>query len=329
MNASTGTRELFELECMGNILQGTCHRTRDESSAHDVNPNSSKCIGMVFLSGMGATRSANGDAAVYWGDALAKNGHLFFRLDLPGYGDSSGDPPPEWIRRITAGGDAPVASAAIRELAAQFHLSGVIVVGHCSGTISAILSAATNDACKGLVLMDPYFHLPLQKPSRVRRTLHLWAARLGIDQSLANLYEYWKGMHRTLRGSGLPDNANIPLIKAWKTVVSAGIPVLILKSPGRNLDRAKAKSGEFDYAQYIQKLTDEAGDAGFTTRVMTKTVDGSHHSFANQVGRTAVLQHMEHWLTGNFPVEQVPNPNMETENAEPDRLKHLAKLEAV
>ena len=83
----------------------------------------------------------------------------------PGLGDSDGDISSDLLDFINSGGYAAIAASSVKELVKRIGLSGVVIVGHCAGSVSALFAAAATIKCKGLILMDPYFHLPQMKQS--------------------------------------------------------------------------------------------------------------------------------------------------------------------
>ena len=296
MKEAIETRELFALDNLGVVLQGTCHDTCDKGLDAQSNLIKRDRVGLLFMNGLSAMRSAKGDSAVYWADSFAKRGYPSFRLDLPGFGDSEGDPPTDQLGFINQGGYGTIATDAIDELAARFNLSGIVIVAHCSGTVTAIYTAASSRKCRGLVLMDPYFYLPQIKGSKIRRLLHVWALQSRLEGLLINLYDLSKQLFLFFRGNARPDNANIPLLRCWKEIASSGLPILIFKRSGREAPGVKPRTGEFDYLKHILDL------AGRKSQVVVRVTDGAHHSFANHLGRAAVRQHTEQWLDAYFPL---------------------------
>jgi hypothetical protein len=121
MNEMVETRELIMLDGHGVIIRGTYHKAHDDNPDTQLNLLRRDRVGVVFLNGLTATRAGHGDAVVYWADSLAERGYPSFRLDLPGHGDSEGDPPTEWLGLINMGGYASIASATIRELVGRSH----------------------------------------------------------------------------------------------------------------------------------------------------------------------------------------------------------------
>ena len=296
-------RDLIELKGRDGIVRGTYHRARCRNSGGE-RPR----IGLLFLSGLSQTRAANGDSAVYWARSLAECGYPVVRLDLPGFGDSDGDPSTELLAFINRGGYAPIVSAAIDELVTRFDLAGVIIVGHCTGTVSAIFTAANNKRCKGLVLLDPIFYVPQAESNilKVRRRVHDLVLRCHLDAFLTKIYDSLRELWLSLRGSAPPENANFPLLGRWKELASTGLPILILRSPGSKAPGTKTRTGEFDYLKHVLEL------AGRKSRVEFQVAEGANHSFANGQGRIAVLELTEHWLRANFPLAEPDNSNATT-----------------
>lgn len=297
MQQATDTRELIDVEVLGLRLRGTFHRPARSFAALRSGSGDQGRTGVLFLNSLALPRAATGDSAVYWADAFAERGYPAFRFDLPGLGDSDGETSTDLLDFINAGGYAPSAVALAKELAARAGVSGVVVVGHCAGSVSAVFAAAAAKECKGLILMDPYFHLPVAKRPEVREHLSDWVRRSTIGKMLSNLYDRAKLLRLFLRGSTPPGNANVALLSRWKQVAGAGLPILMFKAPGIKATGSKPRLGEFDYIQHVLKL------AGRKSRVTVKTVEKADHSFANRAGREAVRQEIESWLVRYFPFQ--------------------------
>lgn len=312
MKNTIEARELITLDGLDVIVRVTYHKPYDDGSGSESHLIERERVGVVFFNGYSATRAGHGDAAVYWADSFAERGYPAFRLDLPGFGDSDGEPPTEWLDFINMGGYAPVASAKIRELVARFNLSGVVIMGQCSGAVSAICTAATTKDCKGLILMEPYFHLPHTIGPKIRQQLNFWTLQSRLGGLLSKIYGLLKEIRLFLSANSAPGNANFLLLRNWKELASMGLPILILMVPGRATRGTKPKFGEFDYLKHVVDL------AGRRSQVVISLVDGANHTFANREGRAAVLRHVEHWLNTCFPLlsmkkglgtPHVPNPS--------------------
>jgi pimeloyl-ACP methyl ester carboxylesterase len=293
-------RELITLDHHGHMVQGTYHRSGDISSATNHKPR----LGIVFLNSLSLPRAATGDSAVYWADCLAACGYPTFRIDLPGLGDSDGKLPKDLLEFINSGGFAFGAAEKVRELVGRFDLSGVIIVGHCAGAVSALFAAAESDVCKGLVLLDVYFHLPQAVRPKMRQKLSAWALNNRLGRFMSNVYDQLKKISLSMRGSKPPDNANFPLLRCWKKVTSTELPILILKAPARKATGTKPRKGDFDYLDYILKMVRDRD------QVTVTFTEGTDHSFANRLGRNAVQQEMESWLKSHFPLTQAQPPRL-------------------
>jgi pimeloyl-ACP methyl ester carboxylesterase len=298
MKQSIEGRELITLGSFGAVVHGTYHRSRDTNT----DGHEQKRVGILFLNSLSLPRASTGDSAVYWAESFAEAGYPSFRIDLPGLGDSEGSLPVGLLDFINSGGFAGAASDKVKELVERFNLSGIIVVGHCAGVVSALFAAEKCTQCRGLILMDPYFHLPQAVRPKLRQTMSSWALHSKTGRIASNMYDQLRKFYRRLRGSRPPNNANFALLRCWKDVASTGLPILLLKAPARKAFGAKPRAGEFDYLQYVLKL------AGRRSQVNVKFVDGTDHSFANKVGRSAIRQHTENWLKAHFPMDEGTAP---------------------
>jgi pimeloyl-ACP methyl ester carboxylesterase len=285
MQETIETRELFTLNGLGAIVRGTHHRTCGQVPG-------SEHIGVVILNSLSPTRAGAGDSAVCWGDSFAKYGYPVFRLDLPGFGDSEGNPPAELLKVINSGGYGPSAAVLIKELSQRFNLSRVVVMGLCAGALSAIYTAAASKECKGLVLLDPYFQLPLPPKSWLWQKLTGRFSRSAPGRMIENAFGRLTDVRLRLSRNPLPENSNVLLLNCWKLVASKGLPILLFKAPS-----IKARGEEFDYLRYILE------QAGSNSRVEVKVITGAGHTFSTRSGKTAVQQHTEVWLDANFPLQ--------------------------
>lgn len=314
MIQSIEKRELMSVSFRGVTIHGTFHRPRPVEGELSFG----RRVGVVFLNSLSLPRASTGDSAVWWADSLAESGYPTFRIDLPGLGDSPGDLPTNLLDFINAGGFAPAAADVAAELTERYRLPGVIFVGHCAACVSSIFAAARGAACKGLVLMDPYFHLPQAVRPAMRRRLSQWALESPLGRTASSIYDRVKEVRLLLRGNSLPENANRALIRSWRSVASAGIPVLMLKAPSRKAMGAGPRSGEFDYLAYARKI------AGSRGRVDVRVIDRTDHSFANRHGRSQVRSQLESWLGANFPPASIDDRG-------PSRtasIAHLARVTA-
>jgi pimeloyl-ACP methyl ester carboxylesterase len=296
MNLSIAGRELVTLNGDGVSFRGTFHKPLDPASGALLPEGTRGRTGIVFFNSLSLPRSASGDAAVYWAEAFAQCGYPSFRFDLPGLGDSPGDIPAELLNFINSGGYAQVAASKMKELVARFELSGVIFVGHCAGGVTTVeASVLCRAQCEGLILLDPYFHLPQAIRPKMRRKLSDWALQSRLGDRLSNIFYRLKKLRLRFRGNALPQNANLPLLKCWKELAASRLPVLVLKAPARKTSAAGPRPGEFDYLRHL------LGNKGSRHKVSVQFVDGTNHAFANRKGRLAVRLLCERWLCDHFP----------------------------
>jgi pimeloyl-ACP methyl ester carboxylesterase len=299
MNQAIEGRELITLDGRGVLFRGTFHRPRGTDSSAEPCAGTRNRTGVVFLNSLSLPRAATGDSAVYWAESFADCGYPSFRFDLPGLGDTAGDIPLELLNFINAGGYASITAAKVEELVKRFELSGVVLVGHCAGTVSAIYAAAAGAGkCKGLVLLDPYFHVPQAVRPKLRQGLSNWALQSKMGGVLSRIYDRVRDVLLLLRRNAPPRNANFGLLNRWKEVASAGLPILFIKAPARKSAGIKPRVGEFDYLKYVLGL------AGRNSKVVVELIEGTDHSFANRQGRAAVRQHTESWLASYFPRQE-------------------------
>lgn len=306
MNQTAEGREVFILDGLHMPVYGTRHKTADELRGKDAGQ-----VALVFLNGLLATRSGHGDAVAYWADCFAEAGYPSYRIDLPGYGDSPGDAPEEWVEHINIGGDAEAAVAKIQELIQRFRLSGVVLVGQCSGAVTAIFAARRLSQCRGLILMEPYFFLATFRPSMVRRYLDRCRLRSPIGAKCRNIFRPLQAVYRvlvgktiqrcrTLAGRALPDNANIALLDSWKQLVATGAPILLIsaeikKEPGRG-------PADFDYIGYIANCAEKTG------ALTLAEVEEATHTFSNQQGRLEIRDRALGWLAAKVLPRVVEDP---------------------
>jgi alpha-beta hydrolase superfamily lysophospholipase len=307
MITSLDTRELviFEGKDLGAGVQGTYHRAAQASSGKVQDRPA-----VLFLNSLSLPRAASGDSAVQWADSIAQSGYPTFRIDMPGLGDSAGHTSTDLLDNINAGKLAPVASAVVKEITQRYALPGVIIFGHCAGSVSALYAAAAVKECKGLILLDPYFHLPQAKRPAVREGLSDWARRSKIGRLLSYVYDRVKKLALLMRGTTPPGNANQPLLACWKQVATGGLPILLLRAPGIKAQGSKPRVGEFDYIEHILKL------AGRKSKVSAEFVEGADHSFANHQGREAAERHIGEWLSSHFAPEGLGSRSKEVPAAQ-------------
>jgi pimeloyl-ACP methyl ester carboxylesterase len=288
------TREVIVLKTNDGVVRGTYHKAYDHNRGSAVNSVKRNRVGVLFLNSLSPTRAAAGDTAVFWADSFAKQGYPSFRVDPPGFGDSDGEPPPDLLGFINSGGYASSDSFVINELTRRFNLSGVVIAGLCAGAVSAIYAAAASKESVGLVLLDPFFQVPITtgptgRPSIARRILNR-ISRGTLGNLIAIAGERMRAFRMWLSGPTLPANTNFPLVAAFRTLASRGFPILVLNAPF-----TQRQTGQFDYPTYLQ------GAVGPKNRIVIQTVDGTGHSFSNPKGRATVRENTEAWLKACFP----------------------------
>lgn len=287
-------RELIVLTSANIITRGTYHKPYGEGSQSQAEPVRSKRVGILFLNSLSPTRAAHGDSAVYWADSVAQSGYPAFRIDMPGFGDSEGEPPPDLLRFINTGGYASLVADKAAELVERFSLSGVVIVGLCAGAVSALFAAASCPHCKGVILMDPYFHLPLKASSRLWQTLTGRISRSALGRGISGVCDKIKATWVFLRGDMPPQNANFSLLTAWDALSANEVPMLVFKPTG------VARKGEFDYLRYLLRNADRR------SQVVLKVIEGAGHTFSNTAGRTGVQRDTMTWLNKHFSLTSSP-----------------------
>jgi pimeloyl-ACP methyl ester carboxylesterase len=291
VNPSIPTREIITVAVDGNCLFGTYHKSYHATSALH-GPAESNRVGVLFLNPGFLPRAS--PSAVYWAESFAKSGYPAFRFDLPGLGDSEGDIPEKMLDHVSAGGYAPVLSAIVKNVVDRFGLSGIVIMGLCSGAVTALFTATVIKDCAGVVLMDPYFFLPRER-MKIRDQLGHWATRNRLGAVASEIYHRLRHIFQLFGANKLPRNANRPLLRCWDQLTSAGMPILILKAPAVKTRGVKPRLGEFDYLDYLQARS------GRNHRITVALIEGTNHSFADAVGTVAVRQRTEEWLNDCFP----------------------------
>jgi pimeloyl-ACP methyl ester carboxylesterase len=289
MRQTLGSRALFTLSGSNVDLHGTYHMPTDSVAKTDFQATASGRIGILFVNALSTPRAGFADSAVHWAESFAACGYPAFRVDLPGLGDTFGAIPMELLTFITKGGYANIAIDKIKELIDRFSLAGIVIVGHCAGAVTALFAASEPKACKGLILMDPYFDFAKRVAAHAPE-IASWSRRSRLGEVLRDTYGLVRELPRAIRKDRLPPSANPALLDQWRRVASGGMPILVLRSPGK-----QPRTGQFDYMKHAVKL------AGRKARVEIKLLGDADHSFANRTGRNAVRMQAEAWLSEYFP----------------------------
>jgi pimeloyl-ACP methyl ester carboxylesterase len=307
------TREVISVSVGGVNLRGTFHKPQSEASDSSLEQDKGNRIGVLFLTWF-VPRAGNGDSGVYWAESMAKCGYLAFRLDLPGHGDADGELAMPGID-IDGGAYGPALSGIASQLVERYHLKAVVVVATCTGAVTTIYAAADNECIKGLVLMDPYFHVqPVSQPrgllvrwqmSIVRALAWDRVARPGVRDGGVKLLSLIRGIYHRVTSIGnrtfarrtrLPGNANLPLIRCWNQLANRHIPMLVMRSPS-----SAPALGDFDYLDFLRPRSDA------DCRISIKQIERAGaiqctRAFAERHGKETVRTNTEQWLSAYFPL---------------------------
>src|SRR5271168_4849818 len=293
---ATETRTLISFKNSGIMLRGTYHVPYDQRAGlHTIGKQNR--VGVLILNSLSLPRSATGDSSVFCADSFAAGGYQTIRLDMSGLRDSDGNIPEDSLEFINLGGYEGLVSSAVKDLVDLFSLSGIVIYGHCAGSVSTIFGAAASRECKGVVIMDPYFYLPpTTKQSMMWKRLYSGTLRSSLAGILGNFRDRLKDFHPSLHRNIPPKNANFALLQRWKDVATNGLPILLLQAQSQNTPSVKPKLGEFDYLRHVLKLADHK------TQVTVQSIGDTDHSFANRAGRSTVSRHVMQWLNTYFPI---------------------------
>lgn len=275
-------------------------------------------VGFLFLNFGQAPRSGLADVASFCADALAANGVLTFRVDMPGIGDTEG-PLPVYLqqlwREIEDGAHTPYAIDVVRTLLARHELKGFVLCGLCGGAVTAVYAAgALRDETLGLVLIEPDFALHVKPNAEgliteshgdedmdTRTYFDSIAAlvkNLRSPESWMRLFSgqasYRKHVHLVqhglnrvrdrVLGKQLPPDANLPLIDCLRKLAGRGMATLVLTAGDAHLD-------------YIQ---DDVLAGVSKKKIRFEAIEGTNHMFATQIGKDAAAGHINSWLRARF-----------------------------
>jgi pimeloyl-ACP methyl ester carboxylesterase len=288
-------RQLITLGADGILVRGTYHDAPRKTSGAT---SQEKRIGVLFLNPLSTPRALIGDSAVYWASSFAAQGYPSLRIDLPGLGDTYGEVAKDLLTFINNAGFAAITAAKVKEFSQRFGLAGVVIYGHCAGGTTAVYAASACKECKGLIITDPYFNAANMLTPKLSPGMVDWARRTKVGEVLRAAYARLREARKKRGNGALPGNANVNLVTHWKQLVSSGLPILVLKS-GEPVGSgsSKLRAGTFDYLDHI------ASFAGQKSQLSLHTIEGTNHSFADRLGRAAILEHAESWLRNQFPGE--------------------------
>jgi len=285
------TREVMTLIAGDLYLRGTHHKPQYAAGELGKFPAQSR-TGVLLLTGLADPRVGCADCAVHWADGIAGRGYDCFRVDLPGLGDSDGEVAENeaiFMPLVNSGFFSEPVSAIIDQLFERFYLDRLFLMGHCSGAVTAIYSAASNRKISGVILLDPYFHLQeneIRKDSFLNLHLSIIARLMGSASARAlavKVHSVARSFYR--RRIKALENPNLPLMSRWKQLTTQRLPILILRSPG-----SLPKEGETDFIGSLQQGLQ--AKSGLTIH----TVVGARHDFAGREAREAVRDCTVEWL---------------------------------
>ncbi len=94
----------------------------------------------------------------------------------------------------------------------------------------------------------------------------------------------YKRLKNALQSQALPRNANVPLLRCWKQLASAGLPMFIMTK-----DDPKLHLGYYNYLAYLKAST-------FPSVTIKSFMDG--------IAKDVFRQTVESWLTYKFPLSE-------------------------
>ncbi len=306
------TRKLLSIRTGGALLQGTVHHGPAFTNDLRDRCGNEHRVGVLFLNPGYLPRSARGDLYVRMADQLARNGHLVFRFDLPGLGDSSGELPENVLTffvKVQTGQYASETSLLVQEIVRQFGLQSLVLVGICGGAVTALFAAqkCSPGTVTGLVLLDPTFKtFSAQLPPKAPKTgfARFWSdtwgkflamnarirakiVRTEFGERLSVAYALIKKAARILLLNKLPANSNMALIRCWRDQATGGLPILVF-----NADSEARRLDEYDYSGYLLK-----GASRNTTWV---TIEETNHSFLEGKAPEILQENINKWLSTHF-----------------------------
>lgn len=316
-------RECIEVLVQDLRVKGVVHRppAGDLAAAAGLQDT-----GVVILSPAFLPRSALGDLAVALADALAKQGILTVRIDLPGLGDSEGELVEDtysFVRDVQEGAYAETAAECLERVKAHLGLKRVILGGHCGGAVTGffLLQSHRTKWLAGMFALDVAFNLVMEVQARPANgqapaAPATWRARweilrdearlallntpLGAPvQRIANrsreLVSKWRRTGEAtaqpvkvaLKRKQLPNDANTTLLRCVHQIIRSGLPLLFV-----NAEDPRKRDLEFDYVGYL--LARRQG------RTQHRKVVGTDHAFLTGGGKPRVIEQVADWIRAEF-----------------------------
>jgi len=245
-------------------------------------------VGLVMVSGGAQYRAGAHRQFTLLARTLADQGFAVLRFDLPGVGDSPGEPLPFEA-------SAPSVGAAINALLAQVpYARRVALWGLCDGASACLLyrDERADERLAGMALLNPWVrseqtlaaaHLKLYYRDRLRQP-DFWRKLLHGGVGLHALRELAQTVRRRLAPPAAPLPFQARMARAWLALEQ---PVLLL------LSEKDITAREFDEA-----LADRAlwGDGAQRSNVQRVLLDGADHTVSDPIVSQAMQLHTLQWL---------------------------------
>lgn len=236
--------------------------------------------------------------------ALAAQGFLTIRFDLPGRGDSD-------ARRglqSTALESLADVQAAMDLLEQSKHVSRFIVAGVCSGAVAAAEAARVDRRVAGVVLISAYAYPTVQ--SRIRHYLR----RLGKPKSWWNTLTGRNELGRSLRrallvrgaaaaeGGMLDDAAGTSARQTtagmFREMIARGVRLFVIYPGGHAYN-------------YRRQFEDAFSDVNFEDKLTVEYVPQADHTFTRLINQQRLQDAIVGWARSSFPirVDETPGPS--------------------
>jgi len=232
---------------------------------------------------------------------LAASGHLAFRFDFSGIGDSAG----------RGDGLSPVeahqadVSEALDWLTASCDVKEAVLIGLCAGADIALSYGHSDERVVGLVLLDPtipptarfYAHYIGRRLTQLRSWWSFVSGRGRIWQELS-------GQARSAFGAAPAQPAS-----AADHRIRSELEQLYLKSFDRNLKVLIVLTGDpwQGRQSYREQLFEALPNVPFQGRVSLEHFSDADHTFTSRSARGRLQELVLGWITA-FPISHNPPP---------------------